>query len=203
MVTIERGVALVERVIERLSGRLSKEGVAAKDVVGASSKQLDTLEAKLQVEVPPTLRAFLQYDYTFASLGKRYRGLHRFGTDPHHPKPRVTSVRKLAEAMSGWTDSRIRGRVVRLPNRVGGPWNALYLGDSSRAGELPILGLDAGDTNVRVFVRYTSFDLYLAELAGLFTLSESLRLEDIEAHIELNPELASAAEDEEEGDQDY
>ena len=86
MVTIERGVALVERVIARLSDRLSKEGVAAKDVVGATSKELDTLESKLMVELPPTLRAFLQYDFAFASLGKRFRG--RLGARPrrsHRP----------------------------------------------------------------------------------------------------------------------
>lgn len=200
---MERGVPLVEHVISRLSARLTKEGRSLSELRGASPKELDVLESKLMVELPVTFRAFLAFDFTFESLGKRYKGLRRFGTDPKNPKPRITSVRKLAEAMNSWTDSRIRGRVVRLPNRQGKPWSALYLGESSRDGELPILGLDPDDTNVRVFVRYTSFDLYLLELAGLAQLSEAHRLEDIETHIEINPELASVAQEEEDGDQDY
>jgi hypothetical protein len=116
----------------------------------------------------------------------------------------MTSVRKLAEAKTdlGWTDSRLKAKVVRLPNLPGQPWNALYLGEARRDGELVILGLDNEETNVRVFPRYSAFDLYLCDQAGLMSLSESQRLEDLESHIALNPELGSG-EEEEEGDADY
>jgi hypothetical protein len=207
MHSFERGVPLVEQAIERLERRLSAGTTVAAEggVVGASRQALDALESKLMVELPPTLRAFLAYDFTFASFGKRFRGRHRFGRDPRAPRPKITSVRKLAEAKTdlGWTDSRIRGRVVRLPNLAGEPWNALYLGEARRDGELLILGLDNEDTNVRVFTRYTAFDLYLAEQVGLFRLSESLRLEDLESHVELNPELGVGGDDDEDLEQDY
>ncbi|WP_235879992.1 SMI1/KNR4 family protein [Polyangium aurulentum] len=196
MATIERGMALTERVIEHLKKRPS--GTA---VVGASQTALDALESKLMVELPPTLRAFLAFDYTFASFGKRFKGRHRFGTDPRSPSPKMTSVRKLAEAMVeyGWTDSRIRGKVVRLPNKPGDPWNALYLGEARRDGELVILGLEeTEDTNVRVFPRYTGFDLYLAHQLGIMRMSNSMMLDDLDSHLATNPELLSRDEDEDE-----
>ncbi len=197
--SIERGTALVQRVIAHLKKRPSGANVA-----GASQAALDALESKLMVELPPTLRAFLAFDFTFDSLGKRFRGKHRFGTDPRAPRPRMTSVRKLAEAMVelGWTDSRIRTKVVRLPNINGQPWNALYLGEARRDGELIILGLDNEETNVRVFPRYTAFDLYIAEQAGLYHFTDSQRNDDLESHIALNPEL-NTTDEEEEIDQDY
>jgi hypothetical protein len=197
----ERGIELVQRVIDHLKKRPSGAHVA-----GASQPALDALESRLMVELPPTLRSFLAYDFTFDSLGKKFRGKHRFGTDLKAPKPRMTSVRKLAEAMVelGWTDSRLRGKVVRLPNLTGHPWNAMYLGEARRDGELLILGLDNEETNVRVFPRYTAFDLYIAEQAGLFQFSETQRNDDLESHLALNPELAgSTGDEEEEMDQDY
>lgn len=199
MATIERGVGLVRRVIAHLKKRPSSHAA-----VGASQAALDALESKLMVELPPTLRIFLEFDFTFESLGKRFKGRHRFGTDPVAPRPKITSVRKLAEARTdlGWTESRIRGKVVRLPNLPGHPWNALYLGEARRDGELIILGLDNEDTNVRVFPRYTAFDLYLVDQAGLARLSESQRLEDFESHVALNPELGTADEDDE-GETEY
>ncbi len=195
MATIERGIGLVERVIAHLKER--PEGAA---VVGASPSALDALESKLMVELPPTLRTFLAYDYTFASFGKRWKGLHRFGADARSPEPKMTSVRKLAEAMVelGSTDSRIRGKVVRLPNKPGQPWNAMYLGEARRDGELVILGLDNDETNVRVFPRYTAFDIYLAHQLGLLKLGESQRLDDLESHVAHNPELLAREEDEDE-----
>ncbi|MFO0592254.1 MAG: SMI1/KNR4 family protein [Polyangiaceae bacterium] len=197
--SIERGTALVQRVIAHLKKKPSGAKVA-----GASQAALDALESKLMVELPPTLRAFLAYDFTFESLGKRYRGKARFGKDPKSPRPRMTSVRKLAEAMVdlGWTDSRIRGKVVRLPNLRDQPWNALYLGEARRDGELLILGLDAEETNVHVFPRYTAFDLYIAEQAGLYQFTDSQRNDDLDSHLALNPELHTS-EEEEEIDQDY
>ena len=102
----------------------------------------------------------------------------------------------------GWTDSRLRGKVVRLPNLPRQPWNALYLGEARRDGELMILGLEAEETNVHVFPRYTAFDFYIAEQAGLFHFTESQRTDDLESHIALNPELG-ARDEEEEIDQDY
>ena len=128
----------------------------------------------------------------------------RFGADPASPRPKITSVRKLAEAMVelGWTDARIRRKVVRLPNLPGHPWNALYLGEARRDGELVILGLENEDTSVRVFPRYTAFDLYLADQLGLVRLSETQRLEDLESHVALNPELRTG-EEEDEGDSDF
>lgn len=193
MATIERGIGLVQRVIAHL-----KKQPAAAEAVGAGPAALDALESKLMVELPPTLRAFLQFDFTFVSLGKRFRGLHRFGADPRSPRPKITSVRKLAEAKTdlGWTDSRIKGKVVRLPNIAGKPWNALYLGEARRDGELVILGLENEDTNVRVYPRYTAFDLYLADQCGVASLSEALRLDDLESHVALNPELGTGEEDE-------
>ncbi|APR86521.1 Hypothetical protein A7982_11870 [Minicystis rosea] len=176
----------------------------ASEAVGASPMALDKLESKLMVELPPSLRTFLQFDYTFQSLGKKFQGRGRFGDDPAAPSPRMTSVRKLAEAKTelGWTDSRIKGKVVRLPNMPNRPWNALYLGEARRDGELVILGLDNEDTLVRVYPRYTAFDLYLAEQTGLHKLKESERLDDLESHVALNPELGSG-EEEEEGESDY
>lgn len=184
----------MRRVIAQLKKRPSSPSV-----VGASPAALDALESKLMVELPPTLRTFLEFDFTFDSLGPRFRGRHRFGRDPSAPRPRITSVRKLAEAKTdlGWTESRLRGKVVRLPNLPGRPWNALYLGEARRDGELVILGLDNEDTNVRVFPRYTAFDLYLIDQCGLARLSEAQRLDDLESHVALNPELGTAEEDEE------
>jgi len=199
MAPIERGVELVHRVIAQLKKRPSSH-----TAVGASQAALDALESKLMVELPPTLRAFLEFDFTLDSLGPRFKGRHRFGQDPSAPRPKLTSVRKLAEAKTdlGWTESRLRAKVVRLPNLPGQPWNALYLGEARRDGELVILGLDNEDTNVRVFPRYTAFDLYLAEQCGLIKLRESQRLEDLESHVALNPELGTAEEDDE-GDTEY
>jgi hypothetical protein len=199
MAPIERGVGLVRRVIAQLKKRPSSHAVA-----GASQAALDALESKLMVELPPSLRAFLEFDFTFDSLGKRFQGRHRFGRSPEAPRPRITSVRKLAEAKTelGWTDSRLRGKLVRLPNLPGRPWNALYLGEARRDGELVILGLDNEDTNVRVFPRYTAFDLYLFDQSGLGKLRESQRLDDLESHVALNPELRTAEEDEE-GETEY
>lgn len=200
MATIERGIALVQRVIEAHKAKSSGEAV-----VGASPAALDALESKLMVELPPSLRAFLAYDFTFASLGKRFKGRHRFGTDPRAPNPKMTSVRKLAEAMVelGWTESRIRGKVVRLPNKSGQPWNALYLGEARRDGELVILGLEAEETNVRVFPRYTSFDLYLIHQLGLARLSERERLDDLDSHVSHNPELIAAGDEDDDDNADY
>ncbi|HRI70614.1 MAG TPA: SMI1/KNR4 family protein [Polyangium sp.] len=200
MATIERGIALVQRVIEAHKAKSSGEAV-----VGASPAALDALESKLMVELPPSLRAFLAYDFTFASLGKRFKGRNRFGTDPKAPNPKMTSVRKLAEAMVelGWTESRIRGKVVRLPNKSGQPWNAIYLGEARRDGELVILGLEAEETNVRVFPRYTSFDLYLIHQLGLARLSERERLDDLDSHVSHNPELIAAGDEDDDDNADY
>ncbi|MEP7122727.1 MAG: SMI1/KNR4 family protein [Byssovorax sp.] len=190
---------LVKRVIERL-----KKRPTATEAVGASSMALDHLESKLMVELPPSLRTFLGFDFTFITLGKRFQGRGRFGADPKAPRPRITSVRKLAEAKTelGWTDSRIRSKVVRLPGLPGQPWNALYLGEARRDGELPIIGLENEDTNVRAYVRYTAFDLYLCEQSGLLALNESQRLDDLESHVAANPELGSG-EEEDDGETDY
>jgi hypothetical protein len=196
MATIERGIALVQRVIAAHKAQSSGEAV-----VGASPAALDALESKLMVELPPTLRTFLAYDFTFASFGKRFKGRHRFGADPRAPSPKMTSVRKLAEAMVelGWTDSRIRGKVVRLPNKAGQPWNALHLGEARRDGELVILGLEAEETNVRVFPRYTGFDLYLAHQLGLARFTDSQLLDDLESHVAHNPELIAGEEEDDDG----
>jgi hypothetical protein len=210
MAKIERGVPLVERAIAHLAkpgplkvrGKLLRPNPGAAE--GASAAALDALESKLMVELPPTLRAFLAYDFTFASLGKGWEGKHRFGKDRAHPAPKMTSVRRLAEAKTelGWTESRIKTKVVRLPNRPGEPWNALHLGEAGGDGELVILGLDNDETNVRVFPRYTAFDLYLADQVGLAALSESVRLDDLDSHIALNRELGDEEEDEDR-DADY
>jgi hypothetical protein len=199
MATTERASTLVQRVIAHLKRRPN-----ADEAVGASQGALDKLESRLMVELPPSLRAFLQFDFTFATLGKRFQGRGRFGTDPEAPRPRITSVRKLAEAKTdlGWTDSRIKGKVVRLPNLPGHPWNALYLGEARRDGELVILGIDNEETNVRVYPRYTAFDLYLCDQAGLVKMNDAQRLEDLESHIAINPELGTG-EEEEEGEADY
>lgn len=194
-----RAASLVDRVIAHL-----KRGPNAQEAVGASARALDKLESELMVELPPSLRTFLSFDYTFASLGKKFHGRGRFGDKPESPSPRMTSLRKLAEAKTelGWIDSRIKGKVVRLPNLGNHPWNALYLGEARRDGELVILGLDNEDTLVHVFPRYTAFDLYLCDQVGLARLTESQRLEDLESHVALNPELRQG-EEEEEAEGDY
>ena len=64
------------------------------------------------------------------------------------------------------------------------------------------LGLEAEETNVRVFPRYTGFDLYLIHQLGLARLSESMLLDDLESHVAHNPELIAAGEEDEE-DTDY
>jgi hypothetical protein len=194
-----RATSLVDRVIAHLKRRPN-----APEVTGASAIALDKLESRLMVELPPSLRTFLQYDFTFASLGKKFQGRARFGKNADAPHPKMTSLRKLAEAKTelGWTDSRIKGKVVRLPNLSGHPWNALYLGEARRDGELLILGLDNEDTLVHVYPRYTAFDLYLCDQAGLARLTESQRLDDLESHVALNPELVTG-EEEEEAEGDY
>ena len=151
------------------------------------------------VELPPSLRAFLAFDYGFVTLGKGLEGRGRFGKDPTSPQPKVTSIRKLAEAKTdlGWTECRYKRKLVRLPNRRGEPWCALYLGEARRDGELVVLGLENEDTLVRVYPRYTAFDLYLCEVSGLFALTDSQRLEDLESHVALNPELRPVEEEEE------
>src|SRR6185437_12273747 len=106
----DRASSLVDRVIAHLKRRPDAHGVQ-----GASDMALDKLESKLMVELPPSLRTFLQFDFTFASLGARFHGKARFGQNPEAPRPRITSLRKLAEAKTelGWTDSPVRGKVVR------------------------------------------------------------------------------------------
>jgi hypothetical protein len=197
MATKARAASLVDRVIDHLAQRPN-----APSVRGASAMALDKLESKLMVELPPSLRTFLQFDFTFASLGPRFHGKARFGKDPEAPKPRMTSLRKLAEAKTelGWTDSRIKTKVVRLPNVPGRPWNALYLGEARRDGELLILGLDDEDTLVKVYPRYTAFDLYLCDQVGLMKLNEGQRMDDLESHVALNPELRTGEEEEESED---
>lgn len=174
---------LVERIIERLEPHIECDG--------ATPAQLDALESILMVELPPTLRRFLEFDFTFRSFGSRWRGKHRFGPAPSRPKPKVTSIQKMAEAMTeqGWTHSRVRTPIIRLPNLPDHPWNGLYLGEPRRDGELPILGFVNDETNVIPYVRYTAFDLYLVEQAGLATLTDAMRLDDIEAFLSINPEL--------------
>jgi len=151
------------------------------------------------VELPATLRRFLQFDFTFESFGARWQGCHRFGRDARHPRPRITSVRRLAPAMTefGWTDVRLRQKMLRLPNLPGQPWNALYLGEARPDGELPILGLVADETHVGVFIHYTAFDLYLLEQSGLAELGEATRLDDLETAVALNPELSALMPEEE------
>jgi hypothetical protein len=203
MATIERGLPLVELVISRLRDRLRATQTES-EVTGASTSALDSLESQLMVELPPTLRRFLMFDFTFRSFGKKWRGAHRFGRDPKSPRPKKTSVRKLAEAITelGWTDSRVRTKLVRLPNLPRHPWNALYLGEARRDGELLILGIDHDETNVRVYPRYTAFDLYLADQTGLVDLSDAQRLDDLESHIAINRELGSH-DDIDDGDTEY
>jgi hypothetical protein len=202
MATPDRSSSLVQRVINHLKKRAS--GPGAIEPRGASAMALDKLESRLMVELPPSLRTFLQFDFTFASLGPKFHAHARFGQNPESPRPRMTSLRKLAEAKTelGWTDSRIKGKVVRLPNLPGHPWNALYLGEARRDGELLILGLENEDTLVRVYPRYTAFDLYLCDQVGLVRLNEGQRLEDLESHVALNPELGSG-EEEEEAESDF
>jgi hypothetical protein len=200
MTTIERGVPLVQHVIARLRARHEKTPGAAK-LVGASQAALDALESKLMVELPPTLRTFLGFDYHFASFGPRWKGTARFGPSVVTPRPRLTSVRKLAEARTelGWTDSRIRTKLVRLPSLPRHPWSALYLGESRRDGELLILGIDHEDTLVRFWPNYTAFDLYLADQTGVVDLTDAQRLDDLESHLALNPELGSVEEQDDDG----
>jgi hypothetical protein len=188
---VQRGVPLVERIIERIAPHVK--------VQGATPDALDEVESSLMVELPPTLRRFLEFDFSFASFGPRWQGRSRFGKSPRHPRPRITSVRKMSEAMTelGFTSARLRRRVIRLPNLRDDPWNCLYLGEARRDGELPILGLVNDETNVLTYLRYTSFDLYLVEQSGLVELSDSMRLDDLESFLPLNPELTGLIPEEE------
>lgn len=209
MAKFERGIPFVERVIALLSGPPSGRphrvsGEPAGPIVGASEAALDAIESRLMVELPPTLRRFLAFDFTFASFGRRWQGRHRFGKNPALPQPRISSARKLAEARTelGWTDSRIKTKLIRLPNLPKKPWNAIHLGEANRDGELMILGVDNDETSVRVYKRYTGFDLYLADQLGLERLSESQRLEDLDSFLAINPDLVDDDEDEDH-DADY
>jgi hypothetical protein len=189
---MQRGIALVQAIIAELRAR----GGAA--YTGATPRALDALESKLMVELPPTLRAYLEFDFALQAFGPRFHGRGRFGSDPRSPRPRISSALKLSEAMAeqGYTESRLRTKLVRLPNRPRHPWNALYLGEARRDGELVILGLEAEvDGQVRLYPRYTSFDLYLAEQLGFERIDPDERLEDLESHVAVNPELAGAADD--------
>ena len=181
---IERGVPLVERVIRHVRPHVK--------TVAASEKQIDAVESKLMVELPPTLRRYLKFDFTFNGFGTRWRGKGRFGKDPTTPRPRVTSIHKMAEAMTelGWTNSRVRHKVIRLPNLPGDPWNCLYLGEPRRDGELPILSLVNDETNVVAFLRYTSFDSYLIDQSGLLNITDQDRLDALDSMLSLNPELS-------------
>jgi hypothetical protein len=201
MQTVERGLPLVQHTISALKARIAKKG--EESPVGAGRAALDTLESRLMVELPPTLRAFLAFDFTFATL-RGFHGRGRFGTSATSPRPRLTSVRKMAEARTelGWTDSRIRTKLVRMPNQPRHPWHALYLGEARRDGELIILGVDHEDTLVRFWPRYTAFDLYIAEQAGVIELTDAQRLDDLESHLAMNPELGSGDGDDD-GDADY
>jgi hypothetical protein len=185
---VERGIPLVERIIERNEAHAKAHGLVLQK---ATARDLDALESRLMVELPPTLRRFLEFDFTFRTFGQRWHGRHRFGHTPQEAHAKRTSVRKLAEALTefGWTSTQLRNRVIRLPNLPDEPWNALYLGEPRRDGELPILGLSADETNVTVQLRYTAFDLYLVEQSGMLQLSEAMRLDDIEAYMPLNSEL--------------
>jgi len=194
---VQRGIPLVESIIERVAPYV--------ETTGANRQALDALESRLMVELPPTLRRFLEFDFTFKSFGTRWVGKHRFGRDAEHPEPKITSLRKLAEAMTelGWTNSRARRRVIRLPNLPGEPWNCLYLGEARRDGELPIVGLVNDETNVVPFVRYTAFDLYLVEQSGLLDLAEGERLDDVESFLPHNPELTGMVPTDIAGDDGY
>lgn len=185
---VERGVSLVERIIERIEPHVR--------VRGATASALNRLEDQLGVELPPTLQRFLEFDFKFASFGKRWRGRGRFG-EPGAPHARITSIGKLAEAMTelGWTSARLRGRLVRLPNLPDDPWNALYLREARNDGELAILGFVNDETTVMPFFRYTAFDLYLVEQSGLTELSDAMRLDDLESHLAVNPELGNFVPD--------
>lgn len=184
MARVERGIPLVERIIKQIQPHVATRG--------ANANTLDELESRLMVELPPTLRRYLEFDFTFKSFGTRWRGKQRFGADPSAPNARVTSIAKMAEAMTelGWTNVRLKHRVIRLPNLPGEPWNCLYLGEARRDGELPIISMMNDETNVGVFLRYTSFDLYLVEQSGLVELNDATRLDDVESHVAHNPELA-------------
>ena len=193
-----RGVPLVEQIVARLRPHVT--------VAGGDAGMLDRLENRLQVELPPTLRTFLAFDFTFASFGARWRGRGRFGrsnssgsnSNSNSVGPRISSLRSLADSMVelGFSEARLRRRLVRLPNLPNDPWNALYLGESRSDGELPILGLITDATSVLPYVRYTGFDLYLLEQSGLANLTEAARLDDLDSHLILNPELSSLNPDE-------
>jgi hypothetical protein len=191
MATIERGLPLVERIIERLTPHV--KGF----VQGAGAPALDAIESRIMVELPPTLRRFLEFDFTFASFGSRWQGKRRFGKSPRTPHARVSSVHKMAEAMTelGWTSAKLKKRVIRLPNLPDHPWNGLYLGEPRHDGELPILGMVNDETNVLVYLRYTAFDLYLVEQSGLIELNDAARLDDLEGTLSLNPELGALVPD--------
>ena len=55
---------------------------------------------------------------------------------------------------------------------------------------------------MRVYPRYTAFDLTSATRRASSQLTEGQRLEDLESHVALNPELGSN-EEEEEAEADY
>jgi hypothetical protein len=185
---VERGVPLVDRMIERMRPHLT--------AYGAEAPALNRLEDQLRVELPPTLRRFLEFDFRFDTFGKRWHGRGRFGPSAS-PRPRITSLRNVAAAMTdaGWSPTRLRGRLVRLPNLPGQPWNALYLGESRGDGELPILGFIDDGSAVMPFLRYSSFDRYLLDQSGLASLGDADRLDDVESHLLGNPELASLLPD--------
>lgn len=178
-----RGVPLVEHVIELLRPHVN--------VVGGDAGQLNHLEDELQVELPLTLRTYLAFDFAFDGFGRRWHGRGRFGRPPARRRC-LSSLRTLAEAMTefGFTQVGLRGRLVRLPNLPGQPWNALYLGEARSDGELPILGLITEASALLACVRYTGFDRYLLDQSGLSELKEGMRLEDLDSHLVLNPELS-------------
>lgn len=190
---LERGIPLVDQLIQRLRPH-SK-------VTGASARALDRIEDQLGVEIPPTLRRFLEFDFQFDSFGRRWHGRGRFGS-PSAPRARITSLSKIAPAMldAGWSPVRLRGRLVRLPNQPGEPWNALYLGESRSDGELPILAFFDDGSAVMPFLRYSAFDRYLLDQSGLVSLDEADRLDDVEAHLLGNPELAALFSNDEVGE---
>ena len=87
MATVERGVPLVERIIRQVKPHVQTSG--------AKRAQLDALESRLMVELPLTLRRYLEFDFTFGSFGPQWRGRGRFGSDAAAPNPRLQDNLRL------------------------------------------------------------------------------------------------------------
>jgi hypothetical protein len=153
----DRGVALVERVIEHV---VARRLVSRPRPVPAD--ELATLTLPGGRPLPPSVRRWLAFDRSLVFDRARVRAFGAADTwtgsfqPPDHPP--------VGRAWLTVVDAMLPSELVRVP---GGSESrsALYLGVSDVNGELPVVVFDVDDTPSVFFE--AGFDVYLARLFSL------------------------------------